>query len=143
SAIVSSAAGDASAHFLARAGGALGALSAFGSPFVALFVGLTAIAGGLVLWIELLIRAAAVYVVVLMLPLAFAALVWPARRLWAIRAAEMLVALILSKFAIVAVLGLAGGALGHLSQGDLSAALAGTVLVLLAAFAPWVLLRLL
>ena len=44
--------------------------SAFGSPFVALFVALTAIAGGLVLWLELLIRAAAVYVVVLMLPLA-------------------------------------------------------------------------
>ena len=47
-----------------------------------------------------------------MLPLAFAALVWPARRIWAIRAVEVLVALILSKFVIVAVLSLGGAALG-------------------------------
>ena len=56
-------------------------------------------------------REAAVYVIVLMLPLAFAAMVWPARRIWAIRAIELLVALILSKFAIVAVLSLGGAAL--------------------------------
>ena len=64
-------------------------------------------------------REAAVYVVVLMLPLAFAALVWPARRIWAVRAVELLVALILSKFAIVAVLSLGGAAIsasaGHAS----------------------------
>ena len=58
----------------------------------------------MVLWLELLMREAAVYVIVLMLPLVFAALVWPARRVWAVRAVELLVALILSKFAIVAVL---------------------------------------
>ena len=58
-------------------------------------------------------REAAVYVIVLMLPLAFAALVWPARRVWAVRAVELLVALILSKFAIVAVLALGGAALGQ------------------------------
>ncbi len=61
----------------------------------------------------MLIREAAVYVVVLMLPLAFAAFVWPARRIWAIRAVELLIALILSKFAVVAVLSLAGAAYGR------------------------------
>ena len=60
----------------------------------------------------MLIREAAVYVVVLMLPLAFAAFVWPARRIWAIRMVELLTALILSKFAVVAVLSLAGAAFG-------------------------------
>ena len=65
-----------------------------------------------VLWLELLVRDAAIYVVVLMLPLVFATLVWPARRVWATRTAELLFALILSKFAIVAVLSLGGAALG-------------------------------
>jgi hypothetical protein len=95
------------------------------------------------LWVELLLREAAVYVIVLMLPLAFAALVWPTRRIWAVRAVEILVALILSKFAIVAVLSLGGAALdagtGH---GGIAQLMAGAVLILLAAFSPWALLRL-
>jgi hypothetical protein len=62
---------------------------------------------------------------------------------WAIRAVEVLVALILAKFAIVAVLGLGGAALNHLPAGGVAAGLAGAVLVILGAFAPWVLLRLL
>jgi hypothetical protein len=142
SAVVSSAAGDASGRFLTRASIGIGTVSVFGSPFVALFVGLIAIVGGLVLWIELLVRAAAVYVVVLMLPLAFAALVWPARRVWAVRAVELLVALILSKFAIVAVLALGGAALGSSTSHSVSGMLGGVVLLVMGAFAPWALLRL-
>lgn len=114
-------------------------------PFLRFLIALVTTACALVLWIELAIREAAVYVIVLMLPLAFAAFVWPARRVWAIRAVELLVALILSKLAIVAVLDLGGAALdqlGHGSGGGLTAALAGTVLVLLAALAPWAVLRL-
>ena len=88
-------------------------------------MGLLAAFGALVLWLELLMREAAVYVVVLMLPLAFAAMVWPARRVWAIRAVELLVALILSKFAIVAVLTLGGAALGQSPFGGISSMLAG------------------
>ena len=95
------------------------------------------------LWLELLIREAAVYVIVLMLPLFFAAMVWPARRIWAIRAVELLIALILSKFAIVAVLSLGGAALGHTLLPGFQALFAGTTLVLLAAFSPWAMLRLL
>ena len=95
------------------------------------------------LWIELLMREAAVYVIVLMLPLAFAAMVWPARRIWAVRAVELLVALILSKFAIVAVLSLGGAAISSGADGgSVSAVMTGAVLVLLAAFSPWALLRL-
>ena len=96
------------------------------------------------LWIELLMREAAVYVIVLMLPLAFAAMVWPARRIWAVRAVELLVALILSKFAIVAVLSLGGAAISSgADDGSVAAVMAGAVLILLAAFSPWALLRLL
>ena len=114
SAIVSSAAGGDGGRALVTISGAFGAGSLLaGSPFLAFLIGLLVVAAAFMLWLELLIREAAVYVVVLMLPLAFAALVWPARRVWAIRAVELLVALILSKFAIVAVLTLAAAGLGH------------------------------
>jgi hypothetical protein len=141
---VAAAAGDDGSHFLVEAGVALGALGvAAGSPFVTFLIALLTTAGGLVLWLELLVREAAVYVVVLMLPLVFAAMVWPARRIWAVRGVEVLVALILAKFAIVSVLALAAAALTH-GGGDLIVrSLAGLVLVALGAFAPWVLLRLL
>ena len=140
---ISSAAGDASAHFLDRAGAVIGSLTiATDSPFLAFLVGLFVISGAFALWIELLMREAAVYVIVLMLPLAFAAMVWPARRIWAVRAVELLVALILSKFAIVAVLSLGGAAISA-SAGDQSVAgvMAGAVLISLAAFSPWAMLR--
>ena len=141
---ISSAAGNQSAHFLTRAGAIVAGLSAIaGSPFLAFLIGLFMIGAAFALWIELLVREAAVYVIVLMLPLAFAALVWPARRIWAIRATEVLAALILSKFAIVAVLSLGGAAItagaGH---GGVAGLMAGAVLIMLAAFSPWALVRL-
>jgi hypothetical protein len=138
---ISAAAGHASAHFLGRIGiAAAAAAAAGGSPFLAFLVGLFMIAAAFTLWVELLLREAAVYVIVLMLPLGFAAFVWPARRIWAIRAVELLVALILSKFAIVAVLSLGGAAVS--SAGNLTGLMAGAVLIMLAAFSPWALLRL-
>jgi hypothetical protein len=144
SSVVSAAAGNAGGHFLDGAGLRIAGLAAgTHSPFIAFFVGLFTVAGTLMLWLELLMREAAVYVIVLMLPVVFAALVWPARRVWATRAAELLVALILSKFAIVAVLALGGAALSHGLGNGVAALLAGLVLVLLGAFAPWALLRLL
>jgi hypothetical protein len=143
SATVSSAAGQQGASFLVRATSLLATIGAtVSSPFVVFLVGLLTVAGAVVLWIELLVREAAVYVIVLMLPLAFAAFVWPARRIWAIRAVELLVALILSKFAIVAVLSLGGAALDQSSRASVTGLLAGGVLMALAAFAPWAMLRL-
>jgi hypothetical protein len=143
SAIVSSAAGNQSAHFLDRAAGLLGVTSVFdpSTSFVGFLVALFTAAGAVVLWMELLVREAAVYVIVLMLPLAFAAFVWPARRIWAIRSIELLIALILSKFAIVAVLSLGGAALSESAGRSVTGLLAGAVLMALAAFAPWAMLR--
>jgi hypothetical protein len=144
SSIVSGASGNAGARFLSHVGFVSGTLSHLsGSTFVLLFAGLLTVTATITLWIELLIRSAAVYVVVLMLPLFFAALVWPARRMWAVRAVEVLVALIISKFAIVAVLSLGGAALGHTAVPSATQMLEGATLVMLAAFSPWALLRLL
>lgn len=143
-ALISSAAGNQSAQFLDQAGAYIGALTAISeSPFLAFLVGLFTVGVAFALWIELVMREAAVYVVVLMLPLAFAALAWPARRIWAIRAVEVLVALILSKFAIVAVLSLGGAAfVASLGHGSITAFVAGAVLIMLATFSPWALIRL-
>jgi hypothetical protein len=139
SAIVASASGHAGGTFLGHV--AVGVAAS--NPFVAFCVALLTVAGAITLWLELLVREAAVYVIVLMLPLFFAALVWPARRIWAVRAVELLIALILSKFAIVAVLELGGAALQHAAALSITSLLAGLTLVLLAAFSPWALLRLL
>ncbi|MGH2908129.1 MAG: hypothetical protein ACRDK8_02380, partial [Solirubrobacteraceae bacterium] len=141
-ALVAGAAGSADGAALGRAATSVAALSgATGSAMLAFFIGLLAIAATIGLWIELLIRAAAVDVIVLMLPLFFAAMVWPARRVWAVRAIETLIALILAKFAVVAVLTLGGAALAGPSAG-LDSTLVGTTLIVLAALSPWALLRL-
>jgi hypothetical protein len=61
---------------------------------------------------------------------------------WAARAVELLVALVLSKFAIVAVLSLGGAAMSaNIGVDNVQAWLAGLVLLLMAAFTPWALLR--
>jgi len=111
-----------------------------GSAFLLFAIAMLATTAAVTVWLELAVRDAAVYVIVLMLPLMFSAMVWPARRVWAIRAVEILVALILSKFVIVAVLSLGAGALGHVG---VVSAIAGIALLMLAAFSPWMLLRLL
>jgi hypothetical protein len=131
------------ARFLVDAAAFGGAASLSGGAFLAFAVGALTVAGALALAIEMLVREAAVYIVVLMLPLAFAAFVWPARRIWAIRTVELLVALILSKFAIVAVLSLAGAAFGAGGGAGPVRLLTAMALVVLAAFAPWGIVRML
>ena len=143
--IIERAAGGEGTAFLTKASVLLGGLTVLsGSPFVAFLIGFFVAAGALALWLELLLREVAVYVIVLMLPLVFAAFVWPARRVWAIRAVELLVALILAKLAIVSVLALGAGALEHATTGaSLVGLMAGVALVTLGAFAPWALMKLL
>jgi len=131
------------------AGMTKGLVIAVGDPttatFVLLLVGLLVAAAAFVLWLELLVRAAAVYVAVLFLPLALAALVWPAVSHWARRLVETLAALILSKFVIVATLSLAASAIGSGSAGgtNFASVLAGGALLVLSTFVPFSILRLL
>ncbi len=117
------------------------------ASFVLLLVALLIAVAAFVLWLELLIRAAAVYVAVLFLPLALATLVWPAVSHWCRRLIETLTALILSKFVIVATLSLAAGAVssGTAGTGDhgsgFSSVLAGGALLVMATFVPFAILR--
>ena len=60
-----------------------------------LFLGaLVTAVGAFLIFLELLIRDAAIYVSVLFLPLVFAGLVWPAAAHWSKRLVETLVAII-------------------------------------------------
>ena len=118
------------------------------ASFVLLLIALLIAVAAFVLWIELLIRAAAVYVAVLFLPLALATLVWPAVSHWCRRLVETLAALILSKFVIVATLSLASGAVSSGTAGGgphgagFSSVLAGGALLVMATFVPFAILRL-
>jgi type IV secretion system protein TrbL len=107
---------------------------------------LLVVAGAVVIWLELLLRSSAIYVVLLFLPLGLSGLVWPMTAHWTRRMIESLVALILSKFVIVAVIGLAAGMIAASSQGRaadrLDTLISGATLLLLAAFAPFAILRL-
>jgi hypothetical protein len=135
-------AGQSATHFLTGTSAWVAAGLTAADPFFAVMAGALVVAAGGALWIEMLIREVAVYVVVAMLPLVFAAMVWPARRVWAVRAVEVLVALILAKVAIVVVLALGASALAHGGVTGISKLLGGLALILLGAFSPWVLLRL-
>ena len=111
------------------------------SGFEGFLVAILAALVAFVLWIELVIRSAAVAVAALFLPLALAGLIWPATAHWIRRLAETLAALVLSKLAIAAVLALAIVSLGDPS--GISGLIEGIALLLLATFAPYALLRLL
>jgi DNA processing protein len=118
---------------------------AAGSVEVPLFVTfLAAIIGGFAaffVWIELIARDAAVYVVALFMPMALAASIWPRWSGALRRTGELVVVVIASKFVIVSIIALAAGLIAE-GQSDVEHVLAASALMLLACFAPFMLLRL-
>jgi hypothetical protein len=98
----------------------------------------------LLVWLELVLREAAVYLAMAFMPLALAAAVWPHTRHWSQRLAGWLSALILSKLTIATAFSLAGAMVANArpGSGGMSALLAGCAVLVLAAVSPWVLLRL-
>ncbi len=119
-----------------------------GIPLFGVFLGAIILAvGAFVLWLELVIRDAAIYVCVFFLPLTFVAMIWPATSRWARRLVEVLIAIVLAKFVVVSILSLASAALTNTSlvQGDgdtFERMIAGSALLVLAAWSPFALLRL-
>jgi len=92
-------------------------------------------------WIELLMRDAAVYVVALFMPMALAASIWPRWSGALRRTSELLFVVIASKFVIVSIISLAAGLAAN-NSGQVEHILAAAALMLLACFAPFVLFRL-
>lgn len=144
-AIARNVAGDTSKIF-ASVGGTLSVTSvATGSaiPSFAIFFGaLLLVVGSFFVWLELLIRSAAVTAAVFFLPMILAGLVWPAAMRWTERLIEILVALILSKFVIVAVISLATAALADPGGGGFGTVMGAAALMVMAAFSPFALLKL-
>jgi hypothetical protein len=119
--------------------------------FVVFLLGLVAVIAAFLLWVELLVRASLLYVLVALSPLAYAAFVWPSFRRVVHRLAELVVALVLSKVVIAITLAVAASALasdapagGVIASGEarLGTLLVGTIMFALAVFAPFLVLRL-
>ncbi len=109
--------------------------------------------GAILVWIELVVRSSLIYLLMAAAPLTLAARVWPAARGAWRRLAELGIALIVSKFAIALALGLGAAALAGAGpkQGDLgtqagldlASLMTGASIMLLAAFTPFIVLKLL
>ena len=147
SAIGSNASANAE-KFLHDAGGWLGALGAgtvnpVAPVFGVLLAAIIVVLGAISIWIELILRSAAIYIAVLFLPIGFAAMVWPRGWPWCKRLIEFLVAIIFAKVFIVAIINLAASGLAHGGLADkFEGVLAGGALLLMAAFTPIALLKL-
>lgn len=138
-------------HFLSGFGVAVTSVS---GGFAAVVIGLVAVIAGLLLWVELLVRASLVYLLVAISPLGFAATLWPAARGFLRKTIEILIAVIVSKFVICVALAIGVAALsgaGDAGSGQsvagsagasLGTLLVGTVLLGLAAFSPFIVLKL-
>lgn len=104
--------------------------------------------GALLVWAELVVRSALVYLLVAFAPLVLAARIWPAARGVFRRLCELGLALIVSKLAIGLALALGAAALAGGDEGapgggmSLAGLLGGSTLMGLAAFTPFVVLRL-
>jgi hypothetical protein len=129
----------------AAAGGpATGAVN--GAVAVPLFVTfLTAVVGAFAaffVWLELLAREASIYVVALFLPPTFATAIWPRWSGALRRACELLVVVISSKFVTVTIIALAASLVAAKDGTSIQPLLLASALMLLACFAPFMLLKL-
>lgn len=125
------------------AGTATGAGS--GAVEVPLFVGfiaaIVAAFAAFLVWVELLMRDAAIYAVALFMPLAIAASIWPRWMSALRRTGELVIVVVFSKFVIVSIIALAASLLAN-TGGKVEHVLAAGALLLLACFAPFVLFKL-
>lgn len=128
--------------FAAAVGFSLGStVSLGGVGLVQAVFGLLLVLGATAIWLELALRSAAIELAVFFMPLALAGLVWPATAHWARRMLEVLVALLLAKPVVMAALCLGAKALVGQRAG-LESIVTGSAILLMAAFAPMLLLKL-
>jgi hypothetical protein len=117
------AAGGAAAGTVASGPGA-GTATGAGSGAVAvpLFVGfiaaIVAAFAAFLVWIELLMRDAAIYAVALFMPLAIAASIWPRWMSALRRTGELVIVVVFSKFVIVSIIALAASLLANTGMFD-------------------------
>lgn len=121
-------------------------------PVLQILLGLAMIAGFLLMWGVLLFRKAALMLVAVFAPIAFAGQVWDHTRVWTRRWIEVVVALVFCKVVIVVVFVVGASAFAGVgpsvpgdgstpasstASGSLSDLLVGLLLLSVAVFAPW------
>jgi hypothetical protein len=140
-AVAQNVAGDASQIF-DSVGSTLSGSGTAVPSFAVFFGALLLVVGSFFVWLELLVRSAAVTVAVFFLPMVLAGLVWPAAMHWTKKLIEILIALIISKFVIVAVISLATAALAEPGKGGFGTVMGASALMLMAAFSPFAVMKL-
>ena len=116
--------------------------------FAVVLVGLLAVLAALMVWAELLVRAALIYLVVALSPLVLAATLWPATRGVLRRTVEVLVALIVSKLVVCIAIAVGAAALGGAgtqdtdTSGAIGTLMIGAAILAMAAYSPFLVLRL-
>jgi hypothetical protein len=130
---------------------AFAALASGLSPALQLLIGVALMAGFLLLWGVLLFRKAALVLIAVLAPIAFAGSAWDQTRVWTRRWLEIVAALVFCKVVIVVVFVVGatsftgvGPVTGQPTGGStpgitetLSNALVGLLLLTIAVFAPW------
>lgn len=118
----------------------------FGSSALAMLMAIIQVFAGVIVWLELAVRNAAIYLAVLFLPVALAASIWPNLAGWTSRLGRLLLLFVILKPVTLIVLAFAGNAaLAGLSLNGSLASSAGTIIAAitifaLAAMAPWALM---
>ncbi|MDQ6606098.1 MAG: hypothetical protein M3Z06_06070, partial [Actinomycetota bacterium] len=118
----------------------------FGSSALAMLMAIIQGIAGVLVWLELAVRNAAIYLAVLFLPVALAASIWPNLAGWTSRLGRLLFLFVILKPVTLIVLAFAGNAaLAGLSLNGSLAASAGTIIAAitifaLAAMTPWALM---
>ena len=134
--------------FWSQVGHAWGAsgFGGFGSSALAMLMAILQVIAGVIVWLELAVRNAAIYLAVLFFPVALAASIWPTLAGWTSRLARLLLVFVILKPVCLIVLAFAGNAaLAGLSLNGGLASSAGTIIAAvtifaLAAMAPWALM---
>ena len=126
--------------------------TATGGPTVPIVLGFVAalltILAALLVFLELLLRANAIYLIAALIPVIYAVRIWPAAKAVARHTTEVLLAVIFAQPVVALAISMgaaAGGALegiGDAAVKDFGQALAGAVFLLLGAMCPWGMLAL-
>jgi hypothetical protein len=115
-----------------------------GAGLLGMIFGLLFVLGAILVWLQLLVRAALIYILIVLAPLGFATRAHPNTRQIARRTVEMGIALILSKFGVAVAFGVGAAAIessdgaGPGEAVDLTGMMTGVAVMLMAAFMPWV-----
>lgn len=130
------------AVWLDELGGVIAAGVGITAPILLVIFSFVLIAGSILVWLVMIVRSAAIVITYAFMPLAFAAIIFPATRSWIRRLIEIQLSFILAKPVIVAVLALGSQTLADVDNA-LVAMMQAAALFYLAAFSPFALMKLL